>query len=50
MITAVRRPRVRLKVEPQRVPPVELNLVVEMEHRLWMILAALVFSKKENTT
>ena len=47
---AVRRTRVRLKVEPQRVSPVDLNLVVEMEHRLWMILAALVFSKKENTT
>ncbi|KAL7386783.1 hypothetical protein ABVT39_013664 [Epinephelus coioides] len=40
---AVKRTILTLNVEHQLVSPVDLNLVVEMEHWLWIILAALFF-------
>ncbi|KAL7387272.1 hypothetical protein ABVT39_021174 [Epinephelus coioides] len=40
---AVKRTILTLTVEHQLVSPVDLNLVVEMEHWLWIILAALFF-------
>ncbi|KAL7386018.1 hypothetical protein ABVT39_002905 [Epinephelus coioides] len=40
---AVTRTILTLNVEHQLVSPVDLNLVVEMEHWLWIILAALFF-------
>ncbi|KAL7387236.1 hypothetical protein ABVT39_020538 [Epinephelus coioides] len=43
---AVKRTILTLNVEHQLVPPVDLNLVVEMEHWLWIILAALFFECK----
>ena len=42
----MRRTFLTLNVEHQLVPPVDLNLVVEMEHWLWIILTALLFSGK----
>uniref|UniRef100_A0A8C9XTG7 Ig-like domain-containing protein n=1 Tax=Sander lucioperca TaxID=283035 RepID=A0A8C9XTG7_SANLU len=47
---AVKRTILRLNVEHQLVSPVDLNLVVEMEHWLWIILAALLFGKIQRTT
>lgn len=47
---AVKRTILTLNVEHQLVSPVDLNLVVEMEHWLWIILAALFFGKTETTT
>ena len=47
---AVKRTIVRLDVEHHTVSPVDSNLVVEMEHWLWMILAALFFGQTENTS
>ena len=46
----MKRTILTLNVEHQLVPPVDLNLVVEMELWLWIILAALVFGKIETTT
>ncbi|KAL7386803.1 hypothetical protein ABVT39_013840 [Epinephelus coioides] len=43
---AVKRTILTLNVEHQLVSPVDLNLVVEMEHWLWIILAALFFECK----
>ncbi|XP_039671993.1 uncharacterized protein LOC120568501, partial [Perca fluviatilis] len=43
---AVKRTILRLNVEHQLVSPVDLYLVVEMEHWLWIILAALFFECK----
>ena len=47
---AMKRTSVRVNVEHQLVSPVDFNLVVEMEHWLWIILAALFFGKIESTT
>ena len=44
----MKRTILRLNVEHQIVSPVDLNLVVEMEHWLWIILAALFFGKTES--
>lgn len=46
----MKRTILRLNVEHQLVSPVDLNLVVEMEHWLGIILAALFFGKIESTT
>ncbi|CAK6982173.1 uncharacterized protein LOC117469165 [Scomber scombrus] len=43
---AVKRTILTLNVEHHIVSPVDLNLVVEMEHWLWIILAALFFECK----
>ena len=37
-----------LNVEHQLLSPVDLNLVVQMEHWLWIILAALCFGETQN--
>ena len=46
----MKRTILRLNVEHQLVSPVDLNLVVEMKHWLWIILAALFFGKIQRTT
>lgn len=39
-----------LNVEHQLVSPLDFNLVVEMDHWLWIILAALFFGKIQSST
>ena len=46
----MKRTIVRLNVEHQLVSPADLNLVGQMEHWLWIILAALFFGKIESST
>ena len=46
----MKRTILTLNAEHQLLPAADLNLVVEMEHWLWIILAALSFGKIETTT